>query len=113
MDTSLTRLVKELKELSIGLNDSNTLILKQNNGSTLCQFLSHGLVCHTVTVNCEQLAAALWLVSSVGIIDGSDFMIFKNVFDRFSLHVKSRQLYAELGLQQPDLDIELQNLLVA
>ncbi|NDK55712.1 hypothetical protein [Pontibacter fetidus] len=113
MNTAQTRLVEELQELSLGLNESNTLIFKEVNGTLLCQFLMHGLVCHTVTVTCELLAKALWQISSMGIIDGADFMIFKNVFDKFSLHLKARQLYTELGVQQPDLNIELQNLLVA
>ena len=113
MDTSRTQLVKELQELSHGLKDSSTLILKQNEGALLCQFLSHGLVNHTVTVSCQQLVSALWKVSSMGIIDGTEFMIFRNVFDKFSLHVKARQLYAELGVQQPEMDLDLQSLLVA
>ncbi|MDO6389556.1 hypothetical protein Q4E40_05420 [Pontibacter sp. BT731] len=113
MNTSHVRLVEELQALSLGLPTSSTLTLKHINGSMLCQFLSHGLANHVVTVTNQQLATALWQVSSSGIIDGSDFVVFKNVFSKFSLHVKTRLLYAELGVQQPDLDIELQNLLVA
>lgn len=113
MNTSQTRLVEELQELSLGLLDSNTLILKQINGSMLCQFLSHGLVNYTVMVTSQLLATTLWQLSSLGIIDGSDFVVFKNVFSKFCLHVKARQLYAELGVQQPNLDLELQNLLAA
>ncbi|MBB6610913.1 hypothetical protein H7F15_07690 [Pontibacter sp. Tf4] len=113
MNTSQTRLVEELQELSAGLNESNTLILKEINGSLMCRFIMHGLVRHTVNVTCPLLAYALWQISSVGIIDGNDFMIFKNAFGKFSLHIKARQLYAELGLQHPDADLELQNLLVA
>jgi hypothetical protein len=113
METNQTQLLEELQRLSLGLSNSNTLILKLNNGSTLCQFLAHGLVTHTVLVKCELLATALWQVSSVGIIDGTDFMIFKNAFPKFSLHIKARQLYAEFGVQQPELDLDLQRLLVA
>lgn len=113
MNTSRTLLVEELEKLSLGLLNSNTLLLKQINGSLLCQFLSQGLVNYTVTVTSQLLATTLWQVSSLGIINGSDFVVFKNVFSKFSLHVKTRQLYAELGVQQPDLDLELQNLLAA
>jgi hypothetical protein len=110
MKTSLTRLTEELQALSFGLSNSNTLILKQQQDSTMCQFLSQGLVCHTVTIHCHLLATALWQLSSCGIIGGTDFMVFRNVFSKFSLHIKTRQLYAELGLQLSDYVLELQNL---
>jgi hypothetical protein len=61
----------------------------------------------------KLLATTLWQVSSLGIVDGFDFVAFKNAYSKFSMHVKAKQLYAELSVQRFDLDLALQSLSVA
>ncbi|RAU82903.1 hypothetical protein [Pontibacter arcticus] len=113
MDTCRTQLLKELHQLSLAFCDNNTLLLKKTEGVLHCQFLYHGLANTTVTVKSSVLAQALWHISSLGIIEGADYLVVKNGFSKFCLHVKTLQLYAELSSHHPALTLAPQNLLVA
>ncbi|MEJ8756853.1 hypothetical protein WG947_07605 [Pontibacter sp. H259] len=89
-------LMNELYGLSVGLQQANTLILNQAGEYLECGFLQGGLVIHTVAVHDKVLAAALRQECVMGILEGPQFMQFKNTFSLFSLRVKSRKIYLEL-----------------
>ena len=91
--------MEELEELSVGLNKSNTLLLKEHNQYLQCEFLKEGMVRHTVLVHCPTLANALRQECRYGILEGTAFSNFKNNFSKFSLHIKARRLYQELSNQ--------------
>lgn len=89
--------MEALEEISAGLKNSSILLLKKNNNHLECQFLNGGLVHYTAHIKCRFLAAAIWQESVHGIIEGERFISFKNGFSRFSLRVKTKQLYFDLS----------------
>lgn len=108
-----TEFMRELEELATWLMNSNLLILKENGALLECQFIWGGLVRHIVHVRNEILTAALKQKSERGIIEGATFNAFKNNFSSFSLHVKARQLYAELSARPTEYVLEFQQLAIA
>lgn len=92
--------MEALEELSAGLRNSTTLLIKEKDNLLECQFLNGGLVHCTVYITCKFLAAAVLQESIHGIIEGERFISFKNSFSRFSLKVKARQLYYDLSSRQ-------------
>ncbi|MBC5772734.1 hypothetical protein H8S95_01550 [Pontibacter sp. KCTC 32443] len=113
MVTGQTILLQELHNLSIGLAKSNTLILKQQNSTLACQFLSGGLTTHEVQVKVKLLVNALWQASTLGIIEGANYTAFRNDFDNFSFHIKARFVYLELILAPAELVENISKLQVA
>ncbi|WP_161888260.1 hypothetical protein [Pontibacter russatus] len=88
--------MEELYNLSVGLLNSSTLLLRRQGHLLECLFLREGLVCHVVPVKCQILAAALLQESVAGVLEGAAYTAFKFRFEQFSLRVKARRLYGEL-----------------
>jgi hypothetical protein len=107
------RLLKELKAFSACLRNSTVLVLKQKEGSLECQFVKRGLICHVLQVRSKVLAEALQQLNAQGIVKGASFNALQYSFGNFSLHVKAKQLYAELCDSKPAYAPEAAQLAVA
>lgn len=88
--------MKDLENIRVGLMNSTSLLIKDIGNKITCSFVKEGMVKHSITVNDEMLAIALRHASVGGILEGSDFQVFRSKFDTFSLHVKAAKLYKEL-----------------
>ncbi|MFT2009889.1 hypothetical protein ACMA1I_14515 [Pontibacter sp. 13R65] len=93
--------MKELEKLRKGLSVGNILLIKDYGNSLNCIFMKDGLAKLTFNVKDDNLVEALRLKGEHGIVEGANFMSFKNSFDSFSLHVKARKLYEELNYNLP------------
>lgn len=91
----------ELNRLHEGLTNSNTLIIKNAGTGIECYFLKEGFEKQVVIIKDDVLAAELACAGVNGIIEGTDFQVFRNKFDSFSLRVKARKLYQELNSSMP------------
>jgi hypothetical protein len=101
MKNSILVHARELNRLHEGLTNSNTLIIKNAVTGLECSFLKDGFEKQVVIIKDDVLAAELSVAGVNGIIEGTDFQVFRNTFDSFSLRVKARKLYQELNSSLP------------
>jgi len=86
----------ELNRLHNGLENSNTLICKNDHKGLKCSFIKEGLVYDSFVVRDEVLAEVLTERGLNGVVEGSNFQVLRNNYDWFSLSVRSRKLYSVL-----------------
>jgi hypothetical protein len=88
--------MEELERLKKGLENSQTMVLKENGEGLNCSFIRYGLVQDNFLVKDEELATALSETGLKGIVEGNNFERLRNNYGWLSVRVKSRKLLKEL-----------------
>ena len=88
--------MEELERLKNGLDNSQTMVLKDSENGLNCSFIKYGLVQDNFVVKDEVLANALTETGINGIVEGRSFEQFRSNYGWLSVRVKSRKLLKEL-----------------
>lgn len=88
--------MEELDRLKVGIENSQTMLLKTEDHGLACSFLKGGLVQDNFIVKDEDLAQALKQTGINGVVEGHTLERLRHNYGWFSLRVKSRKLLKEL-----------------
>jgi len=88
--------IEELERLKNGLDNSQTMVLKDSENGLSCSFIKYGLVQDNFTVKDEVLASALTETGLNGIVEGRSFEQLRSNYGWLSVKVKTRKLLKEL-----------------
>lgn len=89
--------MEELERLKKGLENSQTMVLKDSENGLNCSFIKYGLVQDNFLVKDEELKNALSQTSVNGIVEGNNFERLRNNYGWLSVRVKTRKLLKELA----------------
>ncbi|NDK55364.1 hypothetical protein [Pontibacter fetidus] len=89
--------MEELDRLKKGLENSQTMVLKNCENGLTCSFIKYGLVQDNFLVKDEELKNALSQTGVNGIVEGNNFERLRNNYGWLSVRVKTRKLLKELA----------------
>ncbi|QCR21479.1 hypothetical protein [Pontibacter sp. SGAir0037] len=94
---------EDLESFRNGLVNNQVLLLRAGGNGLACSFLKEGIVCHSIVIQDQILADALWKTCESGILEGVKYLQFKYSFESFMLRIKAKWLYKELAATLPYL----------
>ncbi|MEJ8757267.1 hypothetical protein WG947_09690 [Pontibacter sp. H259] len=92
----MNAIVEELERLRVGLENSQTMVVRESTDGLKCSFIKHGLVQDDFMVKDEVVADVLSESGLTGIVEGKSFEKLRSNYGWFSVRVKSRKLLKEL-----------------
>ncbi|MBB6611703.1 hypothetical protein H7F15_11695 [Pontibacter sp. Tf4] len=85
-----------LERLKKGLDNSQLMLMKNEEEGLACSFIKYGMVQDNFLVKDEYVVQALKQTGINGVVEGNTFERLRNNYGWFSLRVKSRKLLKEL-----------------
>ncbi|MER2997537.1 hypothetical protein [Pontibacter populi] len=89
--------MEELERLKMGLENSQTMVIKDSEDGLNCSFIRYGLVQDNFLVKDEELVNVLSETGFKGIVEGNNFERLRSNYGWLSVRVKSRKLLKELA----------------
>lgn len=89
--------MEELERLKKGLENSQTMVIKDSEDGLNCSFIRYGLVQDNFLVKDEELVNVLSETGFKGIVEGNNFERLRSNYGWLSVRVKSRKLLKELA----------------